>query len=137
VTVGTALHETRVPLRTWLLASFFLAQRAGGSGDGTQNTTAPLDDPGWANLGIRGGISAVYLGNRRVVTAAHVGIGSVTFRGVLYDAIPGHDGDGTIDWDGGAAPCGLGVEFAILMPTPAVRGASSALWYRPIKGGDP
>ncbi len=59
------------------------------SGDGTQNTTAPLDDPGWANLGNRGGLSAVYLGNRWVLTAAHVGIGSVTFDGVVYDAIPG------------------------------------------------
>jgi hypothetical protein len=59
------------------------------SGTGTQNTTAPLDDPGWANLGIRGGLSAVYLGNRWIVTAAHVGIGSVTFGGVPYDAIPG------------------------------------------------
>ena len=59
------------------------------SGDGTQNTTAPLDDPGWANLGSRGGLSAIYLGNRWVLTAAHVGIGSVTFGGVLYDAIPG------------------------------------------------
>jgi Trypsin-like peptidase domain len=59
------------------------------SGDGTQNTTAPPDDPGWANVGIRGGLSAVYLGNRWVVTAAHVGIGSVTFGGVPYDAIPG------------------------------------------------
>jgi len=59
------------------------------SGDGTQNTTAPSDDPGWANLGSRGGLSAIYLGNSWVLTAAHVGIGSVTFGGVLYDAIPG------------------------------------------------
>jgi hypothetical protein len=59
------------------------------SGDGTQNTTAPLDDPGWANVGIRGGLTAIYLGNRWVVTAAHVGIGPVTFGGVPYDAIPG------------------------------------------------
>jgi hypothetical protein len=59
------------------------------SDDGTQNTTAPPDDPGWANLGVRSGLSAVYLGNRWVVTAAHVGIGPVTFGSVLYDAIPG------------------------------------------------
>jgi len=61
----------------------------GASGDGTPNTTVPPDDPGWANLGTRGGLSASYLGNRWVLTAAHVGIGSVTFGGVLYDAIPG------------------------------------------------
>ncbi len=59
------------------------------AGDGTQNTTAPLDDPGWANLGVRGSLSVVYLGNRWVLTASHVGIGSVVFGSVSYDAIPG------------------------------------------------
>ena len=77
----SALLLGNVPAQAVILAA----------GDGTQNTTAPppLDDPGWANLGIRGGLSAVYLGNRWVVTADHVGIGSVTFGGVSYDAIPG------------------------------------------------
>jgi len=59
------------------------------SGDGTQNTTAPADDPGFANVGVKGGLSVVYLGNRWVVTAAHVGMGTVTFGGVPYAAIPG------------------------------------------------
>jgi hypothetical protein len=61
------------------------------SGDGTQNTTAPADDPGWSNLGKRAssGLSAIYLGNRWVVTASHVGAGTVTFNGVPYDPIAG------------------------------------------------
>lgn len=42
------------------------------------NTSAPADDPGWLNVGDRG----IYLGNRWVLTAFHVGAGSTTFPGV-------------------------------------------------------
>jgi len=56
---------------------------------GTENTTAPANDPGWANVGIRGGLTAVYVGNGWVVTASHVGAGPVTFGGVTYQASPG------------------------------------------------
>lgn len=59
------------------------------SGDGTQNTTAPPDDPGWANVGSRGSLGAIYVGNRWVLTAAHVGMGTTTFQGVPYEPIPG------------------------------------------------
>lgn len=38
----------------------------------TGNTTAPGDDPGWANVGSCNSASAVYLGNRWVLTAWHV-----------------------------------------------------------------
>lgn len=55
-----------------------------GPGDGTGNTSAPADDPGWANVGARSGSTAVYLGNRWVLTVAHVGGGPVTLRGVAY-----------------------------------------------------
>jgi hypothetical protein len=43
-------------------------------GDGLGNTNAPVDDPGWANVGQFniGQNSAVYLGNRWVLTAYHV-----------------------------------------------------------------
>jgi hypothetical protein len=58
------------------------------SGDGTGNTTAPPRDPGWANVGLRGSVTAVYLGNGWVLTANHVGVGSVSFQGVTYEAIP-------------------------------------------------
>ncbi len=49
------------------------------NGDGSGHTTAPQSDPGWGNVGVLGSASAVYLGNRWVLTANHVGTGSVTF----------------------------------------------------------
>jgi hypothetical protein len=59
------------------------------SGNGTGNTTAPVDDPGWNNAGSRGGLNAVYLGYGWVVTADHVGIGSVALGNTVYPAVPG------------------------------------------------
>ena len=59
------------------------------SGDGSGNTSAPGDDPGWANVGTRGGATAVYLGNRYVITANHVGAGSVVLGGTTYSMEPG------------------------------------------------
>jgi hypothetical protein len=59
------------------------------SGDGTGNTSAPADDPGWSNVGLRGGLNAIYLGYGWVVTAAHVGFGSVTLGGITYPTVPG------------------------------------------------
>jgi MYXO-CTERM domain-containing protein len=58
------------------------------TGDGSGNTTAPPDDPGFANVGIRGSGTAVYLGSGWVLTAAHVGAGSTWFNGVDYSAVP-------------------------------------------------
>ncbi len=37
------------------------------------NVIAPAGNPGWSNVGHVGGASAVYLGNRWVITAEHVG----------------------------------------------------------------
>jgi len=59
------------------------------SGDGSGNTSAPVDDPGFANVGKRGSATAVYLGDRYVMTANHVGMGSVVFGGTTYAAEPG------------------------------------------------
>jgi len=53
----------------------------------TGNTTAPGDDPSFANVGTLNGASAIYLGNRWVLTASHVGSGTVTFAGTPYAAI--------------------------------------------------
>jgi hypothetical protein len=58
---------------------------------GTGNTTAPADDPGWANVGRRGGGSGVYLGNGWVLTAAHVGGGPVVLGGGTYAMLAGSD----------------------------------------------
>ncbi|MBW2540560.1 MAG: trypsin-like serine protease [Deltaproteobacteria bacterium] len=59
------------------------------TGDGTGNVTAPPDDPGWSNLGTRGGTTVVYLGRRWVLTANHVGVGDVIFDGQTYSPVPG------------------------------------------------
>jgi hypothetical protein len=56
-------------------------------GDGTANTSAPSDDPGWANVGSLNGASCVYLGDGWVLTASHVGIGSVSLGTSSYGAI--------------------------------------------------
>ncbi len=58
------------------------------SGDGTGNTDAPPDDPGWRNVADRGSRSAVYLRDRWVVTALHVGAGHVKIDGEPYAMLP-------------------------------------------------
>ncbi len=72
-----------------------------GSGDGTGNTGAPADDPGWSHVGIRGGASAVYLGEGWVLSAGHMGPGAVTLGGVSYpavadSAVPLRNADGSL-----------------------------------------
>ena len=61
------------------------------SGAGTGNTTAPASDPGWDNVGTRGNLSVVYLGNSYVITASHTGVGDVVFNGITHQAVPGTD----------------------------------------------
>lgn len=83
-----------------LLACALLASSgapAGGvvhtTGDGSGNTTAPTppaEDPGFANVGATGsGLSGVYLGNRWVLTAGHVGEQSIKLGGITYPPIAG------------------------------------------------
>ncbi|MFV2067369.1 MAG: hypothetical protein ACC645_10345, partial [Pirellulales bacterium] len=47
-------------------------------------TVRPPDDPGWDYVGRRANASAVYLGNRWVLTAFHVGAGTVNLGGTDY-----------------------------------------------------
>lgn len=65
------------------------------SGDGSGNITAPADDPGFANIGRRvpgeGAGTFIYLGNKKVLAAAHIGIADVVFGGVTYSAVPASD----------------------------------------------
>jgi hypothetical protein len=61
------------------------------SGDGTGNTSAPPDDPGWGNVLRLGGLSGVYLGNGWVLTAEHVGGSDIIISGVVYEWAPGSD----------------------------------------------
>jgi hypothetical protein len=55
---------------------------------GDVNTRAPAPDPGWANVGLRGSMTAIYLGNGWVITARHVGAGDVVLGGVTHHALP-------------------------------------------------
>ena len=55
---------------------------------GEASRRAPAPDPGWANVGLRGVMTAVYLGNGWVITALHVGAGDVVLGGVTYRAVP-------------------------------------------------
>jgi hypothetical protein len=59
------------------------------SGDGSGNTTAPSPDPGWSHVGLRGGLTAVYLEDGWVITANHVSAGDVVLGGATYDLVPG------------------------------------------------
>ncbi len=57
-------------------------------GTGAGNTTAPADDPGFANVGVRGGGTAIYLGGGWALTAATTsGVGSTLLGGVWYNAV--------------------------------------------------
>lgn len=47
---------------------------------------APDDDPGWANVGVCGRWTAVYLGRGWVLTAAHVGPSNINLEGKMYAA---------------------------------------------------
>ena len=55
---------------------------------GTGNTSAPPDDPGWANVGIRGIGTGVYLGAGWVLTASHVGGGEIVLGSGTYAMLP-------------------------------------------------
>ncbi|MBN2024135.1 MAG: hypothetical protein JW809_15230 [Pirellulales bacterium] len=69
-------------------AALVAAAFVSGSRDGqavmvattTGNTTAPADDFGFANVVRRGGMTAIYLGDRWVLTAAHIGVGAITLN---------------------------------------------------------
>lgn len=65
-------------------ASAVLIDGAAGSCD-----VAPFPEPVLASIGIRGGLSAIYLGNGVVLTANHVGAGDVSFDGAVYPYVPG------------------------------------------------
>ncbi|MCH2169831.1 trypsin-like serine protease [Myxococcota bacterium] len=77
------------------------------AGDGTGNTSAPADDPGWRHVGIQGGLPIIYLGNDWVLTAGHVPFSNVWIDGVSYTSIPGS---------------------RILLPNPTGGSADLAVW---------
>ena len=56
---------------------------------GTGNTSAPADNPGWANVGVLGIGTGVYLGNDWVLTTKQVGGGSIVLNGGTYAMLAG------------------------------------------------
>ena len=91
----TLRTRSRVRLRSfaWLAAALFASAAQGvviSSGTGTGNTTAPLDDFGFANVGFADtGVTGIYLGGGWVLTANHVGARPITFLGVQYQPVVG------------------------------------------------
>jgi Dockerin type I domain len=71
----------------------FLTHQSSGviitDGDGSGNTSAPADDFGFANVGIRGSGTAIYLQDGWCLTADHVGDGTTIFQNVSYPEVPG------------------------------------------------
>jgi hypothetical protein len=59
------------------------------SATGTGNTNAPADDPGWLNIGFLGVGTGIYLGEGWVLTASHVGAGTISLAGVSYAPLAG------------------------------------------------
>ena len=54
------------------------------------NVDAPPDDPGWANIAAVGGSTGIYLGNRWMLTADHIGAADAVFPDIgRYEANPG------------------------------------------------
>ncbi len=82
------LTAIAVPLLSSVPASALIVSTWNGPGTPPSiNTSAPADDPGWANAG--GGRSAIYLGNQWVLTANHVATGDIELPGGTYSPIPG------------------------------------------------
>jgi hypothetical protein len=59
------------------------------SGDGSGNTTAPADDPGWDHVGVLGNTTGFYLGNHWVLTAGHIGARELQLGDRLLHAVEG------------------------------------------------
>jgi hypothetical protein len=80
-------------LAVFLAVTFAWSQSANAvvinTDDGNGNTNAPANDPGWANIGILGRGTGIYLGDGWVLTAAHVGAGAITLQGIAYNPLPG------------------------------------------------
>jgi hypothetical protein len=78
-----AMHRPAWIVRCLLLASLASGATRPASAvvvSTTRDTDSqPPDDFGWSNVGIARGSTAVYLGDRWVIGAAHVGVGPVTF----------------------------------------------------------
>lgn len=90
------LRGTRHPLSR-LFAAAFAAVLASGAhavaidtGDGSGNTTPPVDDFGFESVGVTGAVgnrTGVHLGSGWVITADHVGAHPILFGGISYEPV--------------------------------------------------
>ena len=76
------------------LAALLLLPTAGraiviAGGDGTQNFSAPADDPGFAHVASNGVYLGNYGGSYWAITATHVGPGNMVLGGLSYTYVPG------------------------------------------------
>jgi hypothetical protein len=96
------------------------------SGDGSGNTSAPADDPGWSHVGvIVGSTTAVYLGNLWVLAAGHGGIGELRLGSRLFEPVQGRIQHGISTESGLSADLKL-FQLRERPELPALRLASSA-----------
>ncbi len=89
----------RMLICSLLFAAFAGAANAVLLASVSDNTTAPVDDPGWARFGTRtgtnnsgvaqNGLTLIYIGNGWVLTANHVGISDLNLAGEVYSRVPG------------------------------------------------
>jgi len=85
----TALKYCAICLAMSLLVSSGSRAVLIASGDGQGNTSAPVPDPGWANIGAGNGLTVVYIGNGWVLSAGHVGEVTVAIDGGVYPPVAG------------------------------------------------
>ena len=82
------------PWVLWLIPLMALGVRPAmavviDSGDGSGNTSAPADDPGWSNVGVLGKTTGIFLGNHWVLTAGHTGARELQLGDRLFEAVQG------------------------------------------------
>lgn len=89
MTSWTALKCCAIYLAMGLLVSSGSHAVLIASGDGLGNTTAPVPDPGWANIGAGNGLTVVYIGNGWILSAGHTGEVTVAIDGGVYPPVAG------------------------------------------------
>jgi hypothetical protein len=130
----SAKPRHRALLVEMLAALFCLAAAMAGSAHavvintdtGAGNTSAPADDPGWGNVGVLGIGTGVYVGNGWVLTAGHVGGGSIVLNGGTYAM---RSGSGITLTNNGAAGKTANTDlymFQLVSPPPGLPGVTIA-----------